>query len=154
MSRQKGFTLMELMIVVAIIGIIAAVAYPAFIKSAYKGRRADAKAALTQATQALERCYTTYGLYNSPNCPEFIALTGGTGSPIITPKEYYTISGVALGTSYTVTATANTVDNQSTVPYTSAAQKNDTGCTVMNVDNTGRQTSGTSTSTTDSGSCW
>lgn len=141
MLRQKGFTLMELMVVVAIIGIIAAVAYPSYIKSAYKGRRAEGKAALNLAAQTLERCYANYGLYNSGNCGEVATLTAGTPS---TPEKYYTITGTLTGTSYVIAATAS-----STGP-----QANDTGCTILTMNSTGQQGSGSTTATTDASGCW
>ena len=140
MRRQKGFTLIELMVTVAIIGIIAGIAYPSYLKSMQKGRRADAKAAITQASQALERCYSTYGVYNSGSCPEVSALTTGFQSS----KGYYTVSGTETGTNYTVSATA----------VSSGPQAKDTGCTVMSLKDSGTQTSGSTSSTTDSGSCW
>jgi type IV pilus assembly protein PilE len=140
MRRQKGFTLIELMVTVAIIGIIAGIAFPSYLKSMQKGRRADAKGAITQATQAMERCYSTYGKYNDGNCPEITALTATFPSP----KGYYTLSATENGTSYTVSATA----------VSSGPQANDTGCTVMNLNDKGQQTSGTTSSTSDTGSCW
>ena len=144
MQRQKGFTLLELMVTVAIIAIIAAVAYPAFTKSAMKGRRADAKAALNQHAQALERCYGTYGLYNSTNCSTevnssqaFITATSQRG--------YYTIKANTLnGTSYQLYATA----------VSPGAQANDTGCTILTLNSTGQQGSGANNATTDTGGCW
>jgi len=140
MRQQKGFTLIEMMVTVAIIGVIAGIAYPSYLKSMQKGRRADAKGALTQASQAMERCYSTYGVYNSSNCAEVSALSTGFTSP----KGYYTLSATENGTSYTVSATA----------LSSGPQSKDTGCTVMNLSSTGVQSSGSTSSTTDSGSCW
>jgi len=57
-GNQKGVTLMELMIVVAIIGIIAAVAYPSYQEFVMKSRRADAQAALVSFAGAMERHFT------------------------------------------------------------------------------------------------
>jgi type IV pilus assembly protein PilE len=48
MNRAKGFTLIELMIVVAIIGILAAIAYPSYTEYVFKSRRADGQSALMQ----------------------------------------------------------------------------------------------------------
>lgn len=141
MLRQKGFTLMELMITMAIIGIIAAVAYPSYIKSAYKGRRAEGKAALNLAAQTLERCYANYGLYNSGNCGEVATLASGTASQ---PHQYYTITTSSIsGTAYTIQAKA----------VSSGPQAKDTGCTTFTLNSNGQQGSGAST-TSDAGSCW
>ena len=55
---SRGFTLIEMMVVVAIIAILAAVAYPSYRDSVARGRRSDAKAVLTEAAQWVEREYT------------------------------------------------------------------------------------------------
>ncbi len=60
---EDGFTLIELMITVAIIAILAAVVLPAYQDSVRKARRADARAALTTAAQMMERHYTENNSY-------------------------------------------------------------------------------------------
>ncbi len=76
-GAQKGFTLIELMIVVAIIGIIAAIAYPSYQGYVESARRGDAKGALMQFASAMERYYTQNNTY--------IGADGGT-SPINTTQ--------------------------------------------------------------------
>ena len=62
-SNSMGFTLIELMIVVALIAIIAAIAYPSYIDSVRKGRRADAETGLMQAAHKLENFYARNATY-------------------------------------------------------------------------------------------
>ncbi|MDH4611128.1 type IV pilin protein [Pseudomonas sp. BN102] len=63
MRSSKAFTLIELMIVVAVIGILAAIAYPNYAEHVRRGKRAEVKAALMEGAQALERYYSTHGSY-------------------------------------------------------------------------------------------
>ncbi len=107
-----GFTLIELMIVVAIVGILAAIAYPSYQNSVQNSRRADAQSALTAFSNAMERYYT-----NNNNSYLGAGPAGAdTGAPTIFPTEapldgatkYYdlTINAGVTRNTYTLQADA------------------------------------------------
>ncbi len=62
-TANHGFTLIELMIVVAIIGILASIAYPSYRDSVLKGRRAEARTAIAELMQQQERYMTQNNTY-------------------------------------------------------------------------------------------
>ena len=71
LRKHQGFTLIELMIVVAVIGILASIAYPSYREYVAKSRRAEAKTVLLSAQQWMERFYTENFRYdkNSAGTP-------------------------------------------------------------------------------------
>ena len=103
-TRNSGFTLVELMIVVAIIALLAAIAYPSYTRYVEKARRADAKTALMDAAQRLERCYTQTNTYV------------GCAFPNVSPDEFYTIAADPAVTTTTFTLTATPQGAQANSP--------------------------------------
>lgn len=136
-AKLKGFTLIELMIVVAIIGILAAIAYPSYQDSVRRSRRADAKAALLGFANAMERHYTVKSTYAG-------AAAGGadTGAPAIYATEapldggtkYYDLTiNAAAGSSFTVWAApkgAQADDPCGTLTLNQAGVKEVSGATL------------------------
>ena len=104
--KKSGFTLIELMITVAVVGILAAIVYPSYQDSVKKSRRADAKSALLNATQSMEKFYTENSKYTGA--------TVGTVVPASSTDGYYTISfSVApSAAAYTLQAAPTTKGNQ------------------------------------------
>lgn len=97
-QRWRGFTLIELMIVVAIGSILMAIAMPSYQAYVARGRRADAKAGLQQASLWMERAQTATGTY--PLTAAFPASLTVAGNP-----QTYQIALASNGAAYTLTAT-------------------------------------------------
>lgn len=102
-----GFTLVELMIVVAIIGILAAMGYPAYQEYAKRSRRADAKAVLLQLQIAEEKYRASCPQYADGINATTYSCSGGSHNLVSTATSpYYTFSIVSGdATSYLITAT-------------------------------------------------
>lgn len=134
--RSKGFTLLELMIVVAIVAILAAIAYPSYTHYIVKTHRSAAEACLSEYANYMERFYTTNLSYstdadgNAINVP-----TLGCASAGQTGDNYgYQLANSAAST-YTLTATPS-----------GAQAARDTKCGTLSLDQTGlRGKSGTGT---------
>jgi len=81
--QHRGFTLIEVMIAVAIVGILSAIAYPSYTEYIRRGHRADARAGLLQAQQYLERASTATGVYPTtlPPALKWLLPDGTTPDP-------------------------------------------------------------------------
>lgn len=101
-AQAKGFTLIELMIVVAVIAILAAVAYPSYVEQVRKSRRAQAKADLVEYAQLAERSHTTNNTYAN------FRFSGGA-TTAQSPREggtaHYVVTVQAAQGTFTLTAT-------------------------------------------------
>lgn len=91
MSAQRGFTLIEVLIVTAIVAVLTAIALPQYTTYVQRSHRANARAALLQAAQWLERAATAQGAY-----PEQAAIPSGV---LAVEGDRYTIGFKTLSAS-------------------------------------------------------
>lgn len=122
--KSFGFTLMELMIVVAILGILAALAYPQYIGYVEKGKRAECRSALLVAAQKMEKFYSNNNRYPAAGAAGLtearIAANSNDGNPGASCTIAITNSVLPTGTptptpaSYLLTATATYPDRSCT----------------------------------------
>jgi type IV pilus assembly protein PilE len=120
-NKQYGFTLIELMIAVAIIGILTAIAYPSYQQYVLRANRADAQAIMLGDVQFMERYFTTNGTYVGADLPEQFSPESGTA------KYSLTLSPAATATGFTIQAapTGGYADPQ---------------CDTLTIDQTGAKT--------------
>lgn len=119
-KKAAGFTLVELLVAIAIIGILSTIAIPSYQEAVRKSRRADAHAGLT--SMALEQ--ENFRMINAA----YASATGSDSNDVKLPSsEYYSfaISGTSAS-AFTIKATAKT----------GTSQIKDTGCTELTINQT------------------
>jgi len=134
-KSHSGITLVELMVVVAILGILAAIGYPSYQDYVRRSKRVDAQAIMTEDAQFLERYFTTNGTY--------------TGATLSASQSQAPKSGTAA---YTISATINGGGTGYTVTATPTGTFTDPLCGTLTVDQTGNRT--VSTGNANVAACW
>jgi len=139
-SVQGGFTLIELMITVAIVAILATIASTSYNSQVQKSRRTDARSAILDLAGREEKLFSTTNAYSAA-ASDLGYAAAGVNWPIVIGSKYYNVTVTApTPTTYTVTATAIN------------SQASDSQCQTLSVDQTGLQTS--TPTTTPAATCW
>lgn len=154
-SRQAGFTLIEVMIVLTIVAIISAVAYPSYMEQVRKSRRVDAQIKLQELAQLQESFFSRNLTYAS----NLSGLLGGGANTIDSDEGFYqlTVSNATgtggVGCAGTRASPCSSYLLQA-VPGTGSSQSKDTACSRYTLNNMGQRGATDSTTTDTTTQCW
>jgi type IV pilus assembly protein PilE len=126
----NGFTLIEVMIVVAIVSVLAAVAYPTYTRHTLRANRSNAQAVMMETAQFMERYYSANNTYLGAALVSAVVPKGASGTAI---KYNVTFSVTPTASAYTVQAApansqAGDTCGTMTVTQTGAQSAAATGC--------------------------
>ena len=131
-SARRGFTLIELMIVVAIVAILAAIAYPSYQDSILKGRRAEARTAMLELMQQQERYMTQRGTYLA------FSNAAGVTNPAPPDNPFKTSSGDGGTPNYYLSAVPCTgATARECIQVVATPTKPDAAANALNLTSTG-----------------
>ena len=136
-NTQNGFTLIELMLVIAIVGVLAAIAYPSYQDSVIKSRRADAKAALLELSVFMERLYTATGCYNPGPDKDCTPPNADAAAPTLPAKSCTAPNSCTAYYNLSVDITTPTGG----FTLTAAPKSTESKCGSLNLNNMGVKTS-------------
>lgn len=145
--HSRGFSLIELMVVVLIVTILAGIAVPSYLSSVRQSRRTDAKSALLDLASREERWFAT----NNGTYTNVVGNLGYSGTwPVVVGSGYYEIltPTVTAGTTTAVATFSITA-----VPVPGSDQAKDLACQSFNITSTGAQTA-TGTDVNPNTNCW
>ncbi len=143
--RNKGFSLLELMVVVTIVSLLAAIAYPSYMGQLRKSRRAEAAISLESLAQAQERFYSRFRTYTSlvaapdPCAGQACGLGQSSNS---SEHDYYGLTANGNAAAYTLTATA------------AGTQLDDTDCRTLTVNSVGVKSGASASGGDTTDVCW
>lgn len=146
--KNVGFTLIELMVVIAIVSILAAIAIPSYAEYTKRARRADATTTLLRAVSRAERFFLNTNSYPTEASPGATSLAA-MGIATTSVNGYYNIRYAYNGGAITAT---NPLFQA--VAITGAAQSTDLDCRTFQVGMTGLRSVLSSTNVNNTATCW